>query len=295
MKRFGKVGIVLRDVPSDEAVLAFAAHIAEAGAHSFYCILVNEPRQIQTDDRPDRAAFQDRVMKALPAEMSDRVTCEIREGDPLEQTLRVARDQELDLAIIGRKLPSSQAGLGGKIVRIVRKCPCSVLIVPELCQPHFDRVLVAVDCSDHSRNAMETAVALAKAAGKSKPQLLALTVRRVAARYDLAGVTFKQSCQAQRDHGKADLDKFLSGIDRQGLPVEQLVVLSDLPALAISHVATAKKMDIVVAGSRGATGTAAALLGSTSEKLLMACALPIMMVKKKGETLHLLEALFSLD
>lgn len=295
MHRFQKVGVFLRNTPIDEAVLAFAAHLGKLGAQEIHCVLVADSDKGTTAPPPTDEAFTAQIHAALPDDMTARTTCEVRPGHHLEQMLRFARDADLDLAIIGRKLPSSQVGLGTKVARIVRKAPCSVMVVPELCRPHFGRILVAVDCSEHSRMAIETAVALAKASGERNPQLLAVTVRRVATRYDLAGVTFDESADAQREHGQHDLDAFLGGIDSEGIPIEAHVLLSEESAMAITHVAMARKMDIVVAGSRGATRSAAALLGSTSEELLMACAMPILIVKKKGETLHLLEALFTID
>lgn len=293
MYPFQIVGTFLTGAPTDDAVLAFAAHTGQFGAANLHCVLVDDPDSPFSAGTADADQFEGRVRAALPKEMIERTTFEVRRGNPLDEGLRVARDRNLDLAIIGRKIPSSQIGEGVKVARVVRKAPCSVLVVPEYCRPHFGRVLVAIDCSAHSKLAIEAAVGLVKASSEARPELIALTVRRITARHDLAGVTFEESVEAQRTHGRRDLDAFLKDIDAGGVPIEPLVILSEQPALAISHVAMAKKMDIVVAGTRGITMTAAALLGSTSEELLMACAMPLLMVKKKGETLHLLEAIFS--
>ncbi len=293
MAPFQKVGVLLRNAPPDEAVLAFTAHMSLLGADEFVCIYVTGDEDEQSHEVLDAKGLEASVKAAMPNNVFQKTTCKVFEGDHLEQLLRMARDRDIDLAIIGRKLPSSQAGVGSKMVRIVRKSPCSVLVVPELCRPHFGRILVAVDCSEHSKKAMAAAIALAKASKQASPQVLVVTVRHVSSRYDLAGVTFEQSVEAQRGYGREALDTFLTGVDTQGIPIEPLVLLSDTPALAISHAAMARKMDIVVAGSRGATAAAAALLGSTSEELLMTCAMPILIVKQKGETLRFLEALFS--
>jgi len=195
----------------------------------------------------------------------------------------------------GRRLPVSQAGLGTRIVRIARKSPCSVLVVPELCQPHFNRVLVAVDRSEHAKLSLQTAVALAEAAGPSKMQLAAVAVRSVSPRYDLAGLTFHEAVEKQRGFGERDLREFLGQLDTRNVQVESIVVLSDDVGAAIAQVATARKMDLIILGSRGETRPTAVLLGSTSEQLLMTCALPVLVVKQKGETLRLLDALFEMS
>jgi nucleotide-binding universal stress UspA family protein len=292
MAPFQRVGILIRNTPPDEGVLVFAAHLAHLGVEEYVCMHApcdDDDSQGLLDTKEVEAV----VRAALASEAYQNTTCQVLQGDHIREVLRVARDQDLDLVIMGRRLPSSQIGMGSKIVRIIRKSPCSVLVVPELCRPHFGRILVAVDCSDYSKRVMETGIAIAKASPEASPQVLAVTVRHVTSRYDLAGVSFKESVEAQRGYGRKDLDAFLANIDAQGIPIEPLVLLSDAPALAISHAAMARKMDIVVAGGRGATATTATLLGSTSEELLMTCAAPLLIVKKKGETLRFLEALFS--
>jgi len=293
MDPYHKAGVFLKNGPIDEAVLAFAAHIAELGVRELHFFHIDDPENLQSFGPLGMGELEAIVAKAMPKSLTAAISCEVRKGDYLENTLRIARDEDLDLLTIGRKLPSSQVGLGSRVVRIGRKSPCSVLVVPELCTPHFGRIMVAVDCSDHSRRAIGTAIALAKTSSEKHSQVVALTVRQLPSRPDLAGVTFKESVETQRQRGYRDLDSFLSSIDAQGVSIEPLVVLSENPALAITHAATAKKMDVVVAGSRGTTSTTATLLGSTSEELLMACAMPILLTKEKGETLSFLEALFA--
>jgi nucleotide-binding universal stress UspA family protein len=142
---------------------------------------------------------------------------------------------------------------------------------------------------------MEAAVALAQASDRPNPQLVAQTVRHVGSKHDLAGVTFEESVEIQRKHGLQELEEFIAKIDTHGVSVEYLVTLSDEPAESIAQIASVRKMDIVVIGSRGPTRPAAALLGSTSESVLMTCAAPVLIIKEKGETLRLLEAIFTMD
>ena len=295
MDLFKNMGVFLHDSPAGDVALEFAAHMAQLGTRRLYCIHVRDSGPSGSDEAHDLEQLEARVRKALPPDVAKQTTCEVQAGSSLIDVYKAARDKDLDLVIVGRRLPSSQLGIGAKFTRIARKSPCSVLVVPEQCHPHFGRILVAVDGSVHSRLSMETAVALLKAAGEPNPQLVAQTVRRVDPRHDLAGATFKESAEVQRQHGQRDLEEFIAAIDTQGIPVEILVTLSDEPAEAIAEVATVRKMDIVVIGSRGPTRPVAALLGSTSEGVLMACPMPVLIVKEKGETLHLIEAIFSLD
>ncbi|MCB9857112.1 MAG: universal stress protein [Phycisphaerales bacterium] len=286
-----KIGVFLKNTPVDDAVMAFASHIGRDPARQLYIANVQNPNDPESPTPPTADAFDKSVRSRLSDAAQAAVRTAVLSGNQIEQILRAARDENLDLMVLGRKLPSSQVGIGAKITRIVRKSPCSVLVVPDLCQPHFDRILAAVDCSDHSRDALEAAIQIARTAPGQR-QVTAALVRSVPIGYDVAGVTFVEAAERQRQRGLESLTNFIASTDTAGVNVDPLILLSEDPALAITHAAMAKKMDIVIVGSRGSSGTAAALLGTTSERLLMSCATPTLIVKRKGETLSLLEAVF---
>lgn len=295
MSEFAKIGVFLSDCPADDAVLEFSAHLSSLRGTTLHCIHVRSEAPSTVGDDPDIAQFEATVRKALPPDVAARTTCEVHGGTGIAEVLKSTRDKDLDLVVMGRYLPSSQMGIGSRLTRLVRKCPCSALVIPDHCRPHFSRILVAVDGSKHSHLAMKAALALTERSGDPISQLVVQTVRYVDPRHDLAGATFKESADAQREYGRKDLEKFLSEIDIGGINVERIVSLSESPAQAIVELAMVRKMDIVVVGSRGPTRTTAAILGSTSEQVLIHCATPVLIVKEKGETLRLLEALFSID
>jgi nucleotide-binding universal stress UspA family protein len=288
-----RIGVFLKNTIIDEAVLAFASHIGRDPQRQLYIAHVRNPQDPESHAPPSAEEFDRAIRERIGDATKGTITTAVLQGDQMEQILRAARDQDLDLMVLGRKLPSSQIGLGAKIARIVRKSPCSVLIVPELCLPHFDRIMAAVDCSSHSRLALEAAIEIARTAPGHR-QVVAVSVRNIPIGYDVAGATFVEAAERQRQRGMEDLKNFIASTDAEGVNIEPMVLLSSDPALTITHAAMARKMDIVIVGSRGSSGTAAALLGATSERLLMTCAAPTLIIKRKGETLSLLEALFSM-
>ncbi len=294
MQLFKRIGVFLKGTRLDRAVLGFASHISRSGDHELVFAHVTNPNDPGCGPEPSSDEFDQQIREQLPDNPAAKIETRVLTGDQTDNILRCSRDEDLDLAILGRKLPSSQLGLGAKISRIVRKIPCSVLMVPELCEPHFDRIMVAIDCSEHSRIAMDTALEIANACD-ANPQVVAVSVRAVGRGHDVAGHTFQEAADHQIKLGDKKLTEFLSRIPTNGIEVKKMVLISESPALAVTHAAMARKMDIVVVGSRGASSTAAAVLGSNSEQLLATCALPTLVVKKKGETLNLLEAIFSLD
>jgi nucleotide-binding universal stress UspA family protein len=52
-------------------------------------------------------------------------------------------------------------------------------------------------------------------------------------------------------------------------------------------------MDAIVIGSRGATLPADALLGVTTERVLLNASCPVLVVKRKGETFGFLDAVLA--
>ena len=61
------------------------------------------------------------------------------------------------------------------------------------------------------------------------------------------------------------------------------------------EMALRSEADLIVIGARGKTDAATVILGSTTEKLLAVDkGTPLMVIKKKGQTLGFLDALFSL-
>ncbi len=72
--------------------------------------------------------------------------------------------------------------------------------------------------------------------------------------------------------------------------LELAVATSDSTETAIQEAAIAHRADLIVLGSRGKG--AVFLLGSVTERVLHAAVLPVLIVKRKGETVPLLEALF---
>jgi nucleotide-binding universal stress UspA family protein len=87
------------------------------------------------------------------------------------------------------------------------------------------------------------------------------------------------------------MGEFLARLNVGGLKLQTIITSSSRPDEAIIALAVAHKVDMVMVGSRGRTSPWDVLLGSTAERIAMHCPLPVLIVKKKGETLDLLKAI----
>lgn len=296
MERFKKLGVFLDGSPADDEALKYAGAFAErALADTLVCVYVHGRGSDLGQPHPGQSEFSAYIRKHLSERMADRAEIQIHDGTGIPEILRSARDQELDLIVAGRRLPSDEMSIGSAFTRLARKSPCSVLVVPVYARVHLSRMLVPVDFSDHSKWALETAAAIARASGHANPQLVAQNVFRVGYGYKKTGASFHEAGQQLGALNEEKLDKFVAKVDMTGLDMRTIVTCSEQLAAAVCECATAMKMDMIVVGSRGKSATAVALLGATAERILMSSPLPVLIVKKKGETTHLLSALLGSD
>jgi nucleotide-binding universal stress UspA family protein len=215
------------------------------------------------------------------------VSSEVVEGAPLAELLRITKEEDMDLLIVGR----DQRG-GTLAEKLARKAPCSVLIVPPEGPTVIEHVLVPVDFSSHAADAVDVAVAFAEAAGLEEVHLL--HVYDVPESYLKLGKTFEEFHESVQQRAVERFDSFLEGIDLRGLrPVRHVVRGEDVPA-AIHDQVDALDMDLVVVGTRGRSASVAVLLGSVGEQVVRAARVPVVAVKRKGATLGLLDALFDI-
>lgn len=295
MQQFAKIGVFLTGAPADAGAIAHAGLIAQiASTEQILCLCDGET--YTPGGQPDAASVEAEVRKHLPAGVHDRVEVRLFSDNSLAQTLRLARDEKLDLLVKGRRLPANELAKPTLFTRLVRKAPCTTLVVPGMTRVHMTRLLVPVDFSDHSRLALETAIDFARAAGKQagqSPQVVVLTTFAVEYGYAKTGVTLPEAA-AQIEAATCDrLKRFLAGVDTSGVEFDSVCMCSEQTSAAIHEVAAARRMDMIVVGSRGASASVVAILGSTAEAVVVSAALPVLVVKKKGETTGLLNALLA--
>jgi nucleotide-binding universal stress UspA family protein len=213
-----------------------------------------------------------------------RVQCRVLNGELVDTVLETAVEWCADLILVGHG--AGAQGRRSLARRLAMKAPCSVWMRPD--SPAFTvrRVLAAVDYSPHSAFALSTAALIAHRAGGS---CLALHVS-----FDDAargGQSQGEICGLQRDA----FSRFAAPVDTSGVAVEPVFAQSADVAHAVARVSGAEEVDLVVMGSRGRSPSTSILLGSESEHVLMESRVPVLIAKRKGERIGLLQALFDRD
>ncbi len=139
----------------------------------------------------------------------------------------------------------------------------------------FDLILLAVDGSEHSRRAAQTAADLARAV-KAK-RLRIVTVYDAVPSYlgepNLSGAIAARSAEAEKILKAAET---LVG----NVPAEiHREILEGPVAETILDVASTWKSDVIVMGSRGLGRLEGALLGSNSQKVVSHASCPVLIVR----------------
>jgi len=290
MKEYKRLGVYLDEWPDDKDVLAYTARIAAlAESEAIHCVCYARHEDEHDGAREDHEAW---IRERLPESLHGLLAVQVVKDHPVEAMMQMARAESLDLVLAGRSLPSSQLAVGNAFNRIARKAPCTVLLVPEDAKVHLARALVPVDFSEHSKLAIEAAIDFARASEESNPQVIVQTVYRVGYGYRKMGITLEEASKQLHQVNLERLQQFVAGIDTAGVEFELECTCSENPAAAVHEFADVRNMDLICVGSRGVTSAALALLGGTAEQVVVGASAPVLVVKRKGETAHFLDALF---
>lgn len=283
MREYKRLAVYLAGRPSDATALAYTQAVAKiAQISAIHVVLGNDDPDNQRPD-PD-----------LGEELAGVTEIHRSSGKGLRELLAISRDHETDLVIVGRPLPSQHATHGMAFLLLTRKSPCSVLVVPHGARPHFARVLVPVDYSDHSRLALTVGSQIAHESGEPHPQLVAMSVYSVGYGYSKTGVSFEEASEHMSDSSEKQLAEFVDSTELAGAVSEQIVTEAPDITEAVEAAAAVRHMDVVVIGSRGITPDAVALIGSTTERMVSHIAHPVLVVKRKGETARFLDVLLGM-
>lgn len=207
----------------------------------------------------------------------------VGEGPRAETLLRWTRLKDIDLVITGSRRRDREGGTTPE--KMARRAPCSVLAIPEGAPPRIIRILVPVDFSDHSRDALTKAIAIAAAAGHT--ELVCLHVFSVPVGYYKIGKTYEEFAAILQTHAEEKYRQFVGGLDHQGLTLRPIFEPSEKPAQRIAEVVEKERIDLILMGARGRSNSAAVMLGSITERILMQSTIPVIAVKQKGEVANM--------
>jgi nucleotide-binding universal stress UspA family protein len=215
-------------------------------------------------------------------------TTRMATGIPSEEVITAARAEDSDLIVVGTKGKTGLAHvlLGSTAERVIRGAPCPVLAVrtePSAAEDDgilsrpvtFERILVPVDFSDCSLDALEYAAGVAQ---QAKASLVLLHVVEPVS----YGLDFALSHVGTREHVREiwmkRLEELTSALRASHVPVESQL-RGGLPADSILDSAQTIPCDLIVMGTHGRRGISHALSGSVAEAVMRKAHCPVFTVR----------------
>ena len=142
-------------------------------------------------------------------------------------------------------------------------------------------ILVPVDFSAHSEEAVRYAVGLAKRFGSTLHLLHAYHLPVEVATPDTIAVP-RDFWASLREAASRKLGEAAEKATVEGVKVEMLLT-EGAPAPAITQAAERLHADLIVMGTRGLTGLKHVLLGSVAERVLRTAPCPVLTLKDSAE------------
>ncbi len=212
----------------------------------------------------------------------------IKEGNPIQELLKLSRIKDVDMMMMGRK--QSLKGSGIVSSHIARKSPCTLLLVPENGKYNLQKVVVAVDYSRHSILALDCAHEICKNGGA---ELHLANAYSVPVGFYKTGKSYEEFANIMMENAENHADKMLRQLGlTPGYHCHYLLAERGNYVDPINDFCHEVQADLIVVGSKGRTDASAILMGSLAEKLTFKDNdIPLLIVKRKGENMKFLDTL----
>jgi nucleotide-binding universal stress UspA family protein len=203
----------------------------------------------------------------------------VYEGEPPEVIARTAQEKNADLIAMGThgRRGIKRFIMGSVTSGVIGNAPCDVLVVKKPCTKctgEFNSILLPFDGSEHSKKALSHASALSKDDGSQ------ITALYVIPRYEeMLGFMKTDSIKKSLYHeGERIIELAKQGVSHNGVTLTTAIEEGHA-ADKIVETANRMKHDLIVMGSYGWRGVNKAILGSTTERVIMNASCPILVVK----------------
>lgn len=201
----------------------------------------------------------------------------VREGIASEEISNYAREHSLDMIFAGRRGLSEieQILVGSTTARLVRNSHTPVFVVPkERRKVDIKRILAPVDLNELSMRELRYAIALAR---QLRSELI---VTHVAEFYNYKVPALKHHQLIERINQRiADV------ADDMGYEVENIIHETGEPAHKIMEVAADQNIDVIVMATSQRKGLEKFLMGSVTQKVLLATSIPLIVLPPNGDSI----------
>ncbi|MBU0664356.1 MAG: universal stress protein [Proteobacteria bacterium] len=187
----------------------------------------------------------------------------LQQGEPYEQIVHVADDENCDLIIMGRRGINNldRELMGSVTARVIGHTSRDVLVIPEENTLDWGNIMLATDGSVSCDNALARSLEIAQERGS---KLAAVSVVYTNDEFYALGQTVVQSMYQEADKVLAKVKSWAGDLGVQA----ELFVRDGEPHQAIVNLATERATDLIVIGSHGRKGLTRLLMGSVTERVI---------------------------
>ncbi len=303
MYDFKKILVAVDLTALDENITQFASFMSNnSEAEEIYFVNIIKdfsiPKKIE-EEFPGllKNAMADRILKIKESVQSYfdntniKVHYIVERGQRASKVLDMIDKYKIDLVIAGEKIELK--GTGVFTYRLARRAKCSLMIIPENTTPVVNKLLVPLDFSHYSRNALEKAISLSRKLNNNV-EIICQNVFRVPVGYHYTNKSYKQFAARMKKHAKEDYFKFIEKIDTEGINITECYTLDEesSPVNAIYEKAQELEVDMILFGAKGRSSTTALFMGSLAERLIQIDnKIPMLIVRPKGKAAGWIEML----
>ncbi len=272
MAKYRKILVAYDGSPSARNALSLASQLAREDKSWIKVLAVVPPYQgdlelIGVSDIKEAIAGPGQEMLAEARKLADRegisILTNLEQGEPYEQIVQVAEEENCDLIIMGRrgKNKMERELMGSVTARVIGHTSKDVLVTPETGKLSWKNILLATDGSTCCDNALARALEIAQ---ERKVKLNAVSVVYTNDEfYALGQEVVKELYQ--------EADKVLDKVRKWGgdLGVQtELFVRDGEPHQAINAMAAEISATLIIMGSHGRKGLTRFLMGSVTERVI---------------------------
>lgn len=200
----------------------------------------------------------------------------VREGVASEEISGYAREHDIEMIFAGRRGLSEieQILVGSTTSRLVQHSPIPVFVVPkEKRGVSIRRVLAPVDLNELSMLELRFAISLCRQFGAE------LTVLHVAEFFNYKVPALKHHRLVER------INQRIANIAADlGCNVENIIHETGEPAHKIIEVSARQGIDVIVMATRQRRGLDKILMGSVTQKVLLATSIPLVVLPPNGDS-----------
>ncbi|MFA6284861.1 MAG: universal stress protein [Desulfurivibrionaceae bacterium] len=272
MAKYRKILVAYDGSSSAQNALSLASQLAREDKSWIKVLAVVPPYQgdlelIGVSGIKEAITGPGQELLAEARQLADRegvhILTNLEQGEPYEQIVHVAEEENCDLIVMGRrgKGKMERALIGSVTARVIGHTGKDVLVIPETSKLSWENILLATDGSTCCDNALARALEIAQ---ERKVKLNAVSVVYTNDEFYALGQEIVKELYQEADKV---LDKVKKWGGDLGVQTE-LFVRDGEPHQAITALAAEISASLIVMGSHGRKGLTRLLMGSVTERVI---------------------------